>query len=75
MIHHQILTVLIYNAVQYTTEVPNKINWLNFLKWYRTASKDNRFIPLVPDMGPSKWHKEHVTAVRTQSMWEMWHIY
>jgi hypothetical protein len=54
---------------------PNKINWLNFLKWYRTASKDDRFIPLVPVMGPSKWYKEHVTAGRTQSMWEMWHIY
>ena len=54
---------------------PNKINWLNFLKWYRTASKDKRFIPLVPGMGPSKWYKEHVTAGRTQSMWEMWHIY
>ena len=54
---------------------PNKINWLNFLKWYRTASKDKRFIPLVPSKGPSKWYKEHVTAGRTQSMWEMWHIY
>jgi hypothetical protein len=54
---------------------PNKINWLNFLKWYRTVSKDKRFIPLIPGMGPSKWYKEHVTAGRTQSMWEMCHIY
>jgi hypothetical protein len=54
---------------------PNKINWLIFLKWYRTASKDKRFISLVPVMVPSKWYKEHVTDGRTQSMWQMWHIY
>ena len=36
---------------------PNKRNWSNFLKWYRTASKDKAFIPLVSGI-QSTWQLE-----------------
>ena len=67
--------VFIYHILGTFGFSPNKINWLIFLKLYRTASKDKQFIPLVPGMVPSKWYKEHVTDRRTQSMWQIWHSY
>lgn len=54
---------------------PRKDNWIKFRQWYKTASKDKNFKPLVPGILPTQWYQIFLKRGKTDGMWTMWHIY
>lgn len=54
---------------------PNVKNWINFLKWFKMASKKPNFKPIVPNILPTKWYLMHSGRGPNRRMWSMWHIH
>ncbi|KAL8584805.1 hypothetical protein ACOMHN_037510 [Nucella lapillus] len=54
---------------------PNTGVWREFIRWYHSASRQEKFIPLVPGLKASGWYNTFVRTDRTDTMWTMWHIY
>ena len=54
---------------------PKRDNWIKFLNWYDVKSKES-LVPLVPEIEkPTMWYTKFIAQNRTDTMWEMWHIY
>jgi hypothetical protein len=67
--------VFLYPVVGSWGFSPNRVNWMNFIAWYKHASKIPSFQPLVPNLVPTAWFKACIKEGRADSMWTMWHIY
>ncbi|XP_045215449.1 uncharacterized protein LOC123565702 [Mercenaria mercenaria] len=53
---------------------PKKSNWEKFIDWYNFGDARTT-IPYVPGNLATVWYKELLKNGRSNTMWEMWHIY
>ncbi|KAK3095592.1 hypothetical protein FSP39_016444, partial [Pinctada imbricata] len=66
---------MLYKVVGSWGFSPQRENWLKYVEWYKKASKDLTFSPLVKGILPSHWYQIFIKQGKTESMWTMWHIY
>ena len=68
--------VFLYPVIGTSGFSPKKHNWIKFLKWYDVVRSKQDFFPLVPEIKkPTQWYTEFIKKGKTDTMWEMWHIY
>lgn len=67
--------VLLYPILESWGFSPKRDNWIEFIKWYKTVSKNNAFQPFVPGLIQSTWYKKFLNEGKANSMWTMWFIF